>query len=62
MIKKLYENDKYMTFDIIKVESRIAAAIFQWTINFLDQMKVSKKLNEIGIKKIELECKAQEEC
>ena len=56
MIKKLYENDPYMTFDKIKVESRIAAAIFQWTLDLLDQLKVSKELSKIGIKKIEMEC------
>lgn len=53
LLLKMYQNDNYMTFNLIKRESQISAYLFLWTQEVYEFIQVVDHVSKIGIQDLE---------
>ena len=53
MIKKMYQDDPYMNFEIIKKESALCANLFLWSNEILEYKENAAMRSKIGIKELD---------
>ena len=53
MIKRMYQDDPYMNFEIIKKESALCANLFAWSNEILEYKENAAMRSKIGIKELD---------